>query len=212
MKREIFRLAVAAVLLAGLVLPLAGVWALEPRFDVTPFAAYRVSGEFQAASEAAGDPKDGRGWGLSAGLYRDPYSIYELLFSRRDAGLAGADQATAGVNVRVEYLHLGGTLLFPQPRGEIGFVSATLGLTRLDALAPRYEAERKFSVSFGGGVRFPLTNRLHGTLGARGYLTFVDSRTELLCLSAEGEAACLIRASGSTFWEIEGLAGLSLRF
>jgi opacity protein-like surface antigen len=212
MKLENMLCAVIVLLLSGLAVPLAGAAAAEPRFDITPFAAYRISGEFRAGSEQVTDPDDGNGWGLSAGLYRDPVSYYELLYSRRSADIGGDDPALRGADVRIEYLHFGGTLLFPQPRGEIGFVSGTLGLTRLEASEPGYDTENKFSVSFGGGVRFPLTSQLHATLGVRGYLTFADSDTGLVCVSDGGQASCLIRSSGSTFWEIEGLAGVSFRF
>lgn len=193
-------------------MPAGGTAAAEPRFDLTPFASYRISGELQGAAASLGAPGDGGGWGFSAGLYRDSEGFYELLYSRRNASLRILDAATSASNVRIEYVHLGGTLLLPQVREGVGFVSATLGLTRLEAAAPRYGSENKFSVSLGGGIRFPLAERLHATLAMRGYLTFVDSRTELVCLSAEGEAGCLIRASGSSFWEIEALAGIGLAF
>ena len=43
-------------------------------------------------------------------------------------------------------------------------------------------------------------------------MTLVDSDTGLVCVSDGGEAGCLLRASGSTFWEAEFTAGLAFRF
>jgi opacity protein-like surface antigen len=188
-----------------------------PHAEFAPFAGYRVGGEFRADGgeggvAAATDTRDGGGWGASIGLYRDHESFYELLYSRRHAGLETPDPALQGLEVAIEYLHVGGTLLFPQPRGYIGYVSGTLGLTRLDARSGDYGTEHKFSVSLGGGVRFPLTERLAATFGLRGYMTFVDSDSVLVCTSADGEASCLLRASGRSFWEAEVTAGLSFAF
>jgi hypothetical protein len=182
-------------------------------FELSPFAAYRMGGEFQAGPDtAASDVRDGNGLGLGAGWYRDAESYYELLYSRRSAGLDDADPALGDVDVRIEYLHFGGTLLFPQPRGGSGWVSATVGLTRLDASSGNYSSERKFSGSIGGGYRIPLGANLDAVLGLRAYLTLVDSDSQLVCASIDGAGRCLIQVSSSSFWELEGLAGLSFRF
>ena len=61
-----------------------------------------------------------------------------------------------------------------------------------------------------GGFRLALSANLHATLGARGYLTFVDSDTGLVCVSSEEDVRCLLQSSCSTFWE--AVAGLSFRF
>jgi hypothetical protein len=43
-------------------------------------------------------------------------------------------------------------------------------------------------------------------------VTFVDSDTDLFCVSNSQEAGCLVRSSGSTFFQAEGQLGLSVRF
>ena len=195
----------------------AGSARAEPvRMEITPFAGFRIAGDLDTGLEGEdgkpGNTDDGASWGIGIGLYRDPEGFYELLYSRRDAGLDVPGAAIQGTDVRIEYLHLGGTLLLPQPAGYTGYISVTLGLTRLDADAGGFDSEHKFSASFGGGLRFPLTDTLHATLGARGYMTLVDSDTGLVCVSDGGEAGCLLRSSGSTFWEAEFTAGLAFRF
>jgi len=202
--------------LAVLLLAAGGAYAEPVRMEITPFAGYRIAGDLDTNAEAAdgksGNTDDGGGWGIGIGLYRDPEGFYELLYSRRDAGLDVPGAPIRGTDVRIEYLHLGGTLLLPQPAGYTGYISVTIGLTRLDADSGDFDSENKFSASFGGGFRFPLTDTLHATLGARGYMTLVDSDTGLVCVSDGGEASCLLRASGSTFWEAEFTAGLAFRF
>jgi hypothetical protein len=201
---------VAAAVLAAPVMAQAQ----EPRMEFTPLAGYRVGGEFRADGGAAGtaDLEDGGSWALDIGLYRDAQSFYEVLYSRRDAGLRTADETLRDLDVRVEYFHFGGTLMFPHARGYTGYFSLTAGLTRMDARTGGYDAERKPSASVGGGVRFPLTDALGATFGARGYITFVDSDRDLICISADGQAECLLRASGRTHWEVEAQAGLTFRF
>lgn len=209
--------ALAVAILCGLSTAAAGVRAAEPRAEFTPFAAYRMGGEFRSGARdgptAGGvDTSDGGGWGADVGLYRDAESYYELLYSRRDAGLRGADPELAGVDVRIEYLHFGGTLLFPQPRGYSGVLSLTLGMTRFGASSGGYDSDHKLSGSIGGGVRFPLAGNLQATFGMRVYATLVESDNELVCVSAGGEAKCLLRSSGKTFLEAEAHAGLTFRF
>lgn len=189
----------------------------EPvRMEITPFAGYRIAGDMDTGLEGegvhSGNIEDGGSWGVGVGLYRDPDGFYELLYSRRDAGLDAPDTDLEGTDIRIEYLHLGGTLLLPQPAGYTGYVSVTLGLTRLEANSGGFDSEHKFSASLGVGFRFPLTANLQATFGARGYMTLVDSDTGLVCVSAGGDAGCLLRASGSTFWEAEFSAGLAFHF
>lgn len=185
--------------------------------EITPFAGYRVGGDLSVGSEAevgdeSGDTEDGGSWGISAALYRDPTGFYEVLYSGRNAGLETTDPDLQGAEVRIEYLHFGGTLLFPQPAGYETFISATVGLTRLDARSGNFSSEQDLSASLGGGFRIPLTDNLSATLGARGYWTLVESDTGLVCVSTGGEANCLLQVSGSSFWEVEAMAGLTIRF
>ncbi len=69
-----------------------------------------------------------------------------------------------------------------------------------------------FSGSLGGGFRIPFNDNVALNLGVRGYLTLVDSDTDLFCVSNSQEAGCLVRSSGSTFFQAEGQLGLSVRF
>jgi hypothetical protein len=207
-------LSALAALLAVTGFP-ADALAFGPSTEFTPFAGYRIAGDFRVGEEPGApraDVDDGASWGVDIGLYRDAQSYYQLLYSRREAKLRGADPALQGTDLRIEYLHFGGTLLFPQPRGYTTYFSVTVGLTRLDAGASGYDAERKFSASVGGGFRFPLTGTLEATLGVRGYMTFFDRDSDIVCVSGDGGAGCLLRTSGRSVWEAEGIAGLTFLF
>lgn len=188
-----------------------------PTFEATPFVGYRTGGKFDGessidSSEFTVDVEDGSSFGLDLGLYRDETSFYELLYSRQEAGLDSREATLAGVDVRTEYLHFGGTLLFPRDRGYTPYLSVTIGATRLSAQGGDYDSETNLSASVGGGFRFPLGKTLAATLGARAYVTLVDSDTDIFCISTGERAGCLLKSSGSTYWQGEAQLGLTARF
>lgn len=208
----------AAIAAVALGIPAPSAWADDgPTFEATPFIGYRVGGQFEAespvdSSEFEVDVEDGGSFGLDLGLYRDESSFYELLYSRQEAGLDSREAALAGVDVRTEYLHFGGTLLFPHDRGYTPYLSVTVGATRLSAQGGDYDSETNLSASVGGGFRFPLGKNLAATLGVRAYATLVDSDTDIFCISTGESAGCLLKSSGSTYWQGEAQLGLTARF
>jgi hypothetical protein len=190
--------------------------AAGPGFEIMPFGAYRLSGDLKTGDVEDGTTRtgveDGSGWGVELALYRDAESFYQVFYSRRDAGLETPDAALRGTDLRIEYFHFGGTLLFPQRGGYSTYFTLTIGLTRFEASASEYGTENRFSAALGGGFRIPFTERLSATLGVRGFSTFVSSDSDLVCISAEGQGSCLLRSSGRSYWEVEALAGLNFRF
>jgi opacity protein-like surface antigen len=192
--------------------------AQSPRFELTPFVGYRMGGEFDVpgepgAAERSVELEPGASYGIDLGLYRDPNSFYELLYSRQLASLDSSDAALRGVDVSAEYLHVGGTATFPQDENWlVPYLSLTIGATRLEPQDGSYDTETKFSASLGGGLRLPVNDNIAVTLGLRGYVTFVDSDTDLFCLSGSEGATCLLRTSSSTFFQGEAQLGLTLRF
>jgi len=197
-------------MVAGLVLAGTAAAAEPPRFEVSGFGAYRFGGEFETEATGSGVDLDDGGWGLGLALYRDPVSFYEFLYSTQRASLDRSDPVVGGLDVTTEYFQVGGTLLFPQEQGVVPYFSLTLGVTRLKASG--YSSETEFSGSLGGGLRVPVNDRLSFTLGFRGYLTLVDSDSGFFCSSVDGQGTCLVRVSGSTFFQGEATAGLALRF
>jgi hypothetical protein len=187
-----------------------------PRFEATPYVGYRAGGEFELPDTSTEpgrsiDLDEGGTFGLSLGLYRDSSSFYELLYSRQESGLDSIDATLSGVDITTEYLHFGGTLLFTEETWFVPWLSLTIGATRLDPSGGGYDSETEFSGSLGGGVRLPINERLAATLGVRGYVTLVDSDSEIFCVGS-GDLTCLVKTSGSTFFQGEALLGLTVRF
>ena len=75
-----------------------------------------------------------------------------------------------------------------------------------------YGSDTKFSGSLGGGLRLPFNDNVAATLGVRGYLTLIESDTSIFCKSDSQGGGCLVRSSGSTFFQAEALLGLTVRF
>jgi hypothetical protein len=185
------------------------------RFELTPWVGYRGGGDFDlqvTEDETKSIDLDAdTSFGIDLGLYRDSNSFYELFYSRQQASVDSHDAALHGLDVTTEYLQFGGTILFDAETWYRPYLSMTIGATRLDA-GGGYDSETKFSGSLGGGFRFPISERVSGIAGVRAYLTFIGSDTDLFCLSVNGELNCLLKSSGSTFTQFEGLLGLSVKF
>jgi hypothetical protein len=214
----------AVAMIAGLAIGLvaSGAWAEEesraefnPRVELTPYVGYRMGGQFDIEDAATDtstsvDVEDSSDWGIDLGIYRDRRSFYEILYSYQSAGLDTNDSSLKGTDLTIQYLQVGGTLLFDDHDNYVPYLSLTVGGTKFDA-GGGYGSETKFSGSLGGGVRFPIGDRFAATLGARGYLTVVNSDTEFFC-TGSGSVNCLFRTSGSTFFQGEALLGFTAIF
>lgn len=210
-RRHVLSLGLVVALLSGVV------HAETPRFEVTPFVGGRIGGGFDVEDEATSektsvDLDNGAGFGLDVGLYAHQNGFYELLYSTQETSLDADDPSVDGVDVRIDYLHVGGTALFPVDRFYMPWLSFTVGATFLDPTRGNYDSETRFSASLGGGFRFPVSERFHVVLGLRGYLTLIDSDTDLFCVSDAEGASCLVKSSGSTFFQTEGQLGFSFVF
>ena len=112
------------------------------------------------------------------------------------------------MDLRIDYLQFGGTAFFPLDSDFfVPYLSLTIGATFMEPDYGGYDSETKFSGSLGGGFRIPFNDNVALNLGLRGYLTLVDSDTSLFCVSDAEDAGCLLRSSGSTFFQAEGPAG-----
>lgn len=189
----------------------------SPRFEFTPFVGGRMGGGFDVtaadSTSSSVDLDAGVSFGLDLGLYRDDRSFYELLYSTQTTSFDSTDPLLDRVDLRVDYLQFGGTAFFPQDSDHfMPYLSLTIGATLMKPDSGAYDSETRFSGSIGGGFRIPFNDNVSLNLGVRGYLTLLDSDSSLFCVSDSGEAGCLLRSSGSTFFQAEGLLGLSVRF
>lgn len=207
--------ATAALALLGT----ASAWADgKPTAEITGFAGYRMGGQFDVNDPTTGnddsvDLQDSGSWGVDIGIYRDATSFYELLYSQQSSDLDSGDATIKRADVNVEYFQFGGTIMYPyDDNWFVPYLSLTIGATRLDVQGAGSKSDTRFSGSLGGGVRIPISENFSMTAGLRGYLTAVDSDSEFLCVGTGGSANCLIRSSGSAFFQGEALIGFTGMF
>ena len=205
--------------LAALLLALPARAEYSPRLEITPFVGYRMGGNFDVEDPVTGKQKsvdisDDASWGLDLGLYRDDHSFYEFLYSSQSAEFESRDPTVDGVDLKTQYWHLGGTVMFPQDTSQndwlVPWLSLTIGATEFSPGGP-YDSETEFSASLGGGLRIPFSENFALNLGLRGYVTFVDSDSAIFC-TGKGDLNCLVKTSGSTYFQGEGTIGVSITF
>lgn len=184
------------------------------KFEVTPFAAYRVGGSFdEKDGDGRVDLNDSNAQGIMFNIKANPNGQYELLYARQstDAITQGFLVNDPSFNLEVEYFQFGGTYLFD---GETTrpFLALTAGLSRFDPGTVGLDSESFFSASLGGGVQLNATGRLGVRFEARIFTTFVDGDSNIFCASEEGTGTCLIRVDAKILTQWEARAGLVFRF
>lgn len=181
------------------------------KYSIAPFAGYRFGGRFTIAdTNTRLDALDRVSYGIALDVATDSQAQYELFYSRQSTRLS--PQSPGLSNTVIEYLHIGGTVnLGESPRLQPYFIG-TLGATRFSPDSPLGRDRIYFSGSLGGGLRVPFNSHLAVRLEARGFATFFSSNTAVFCRSDQAGGVCLIRGSGSTFFQGEALAGLSYTF
>lgn len=186
----------------------------EPRYEITPFAGYRVGGEFDDRDDFISlEAGESNAWGITVNGRADQNTQWEVLYARQstDVDTLAVVPGSPALDLDIDYLHIGGTYLFDSQPGQ-PYIVATLGATRFDPEPSRYDAKTYFSGSLGAGWKIALGRRLGLRFEARGFATFLDTDTSLFCESTEAGGSCLIIGSGDVFAQWEARAGLSFRF
>jgi len=211
--------AVFAAVLAVLVYACAGSAAAQEQayaFELAPYGGYRFGGTFAAADSGTSiELDDSASFGLIFNARHSPDTQWEALYAHQETtadtaglglGLGGAD-----LDLGIDYLHGGGTYLFDSAWGR-PFLSATVGMTRIDVQNAGFDDDVFFSFSMGLGVQFRPTERLGLRLEARGFGTLVDSDTDIFCRTGPDENVCAVRIDGDVMWQMEAIAGVVFRF
>ena len=194
--------------------PLAAAQGNWFKFEVTPYAAYRMGGSFDEENGAGGVKlNDSSAEGILFNFAANANGQYELLYGRQrtDADTLGFFANDPTIDLQVEYLQFGGTYLF-DGESTRPFIALTLGGTRFDPRFDSLGSESFFSASFGGGLQIRARERLGIRLEARVFTTFVDDDSTIFCSSNNGAGACLVNIESRTLSQWEARAGLVFRF
>lgn len=185
-----------------------------PRFELTPFGAYRFGGEFeQTDTNSALELDEARSFGLVFDMRVDADRQWEIFYSRQETELDtdGLFSNEPVLDIDVDYLHLGGTYAFDSDVGR-PYIVATIGVSRFDPRPSGFDSETFFSLSFGGGVKLFPSKRLGLRLEGRFFWTLLDDDSEIFCRTGFDTNFCRIRVDGNAFFQWQTMAGLVFRF
>jgi opacity protein-like surface antigen len=187
--------------------PARAAWEIE----VTPWAGYLFGGSFQeSTTNDVLHVNDSPSFGFIVDLLDTPRAYYELVYSFQRTDLGGDDTSggTRDLDLDIHYLHVGGMYEYPRERTTL-FIAAGLGLT---ALVPADgDTSNNFSLSLGGGVKVPLSERVGLRLEGRGYLTLFSDNTQIFCASSGAGGGCAVGVEGDSLGQLQLLAGISFR-
>ena len=187
---------------------------MEPRFEITPYAAWRGGGKFSDTETDAGFKlRESSAYGLTINGAVSRNTQWEVFYARQstDAAPMGALSGANLFDMDIEYLQIGGTYLFDGEKVQ-PFVALTVGASRFDPRPVGFSGQTFLAGSFGGGWKFNLARNLGIRLEARGYGTLVEKDSRLFCESDGGVGTCLIVLDGKFLSQWEVRAGLTLRF
>lgn len=185
--------------------------------EITPFVGYRLGGDFDLqpgdpnGSEMNVDAESGTSLALAVNFRIDELSQYEIFYSRQNTNLDPGSPIGAA-DLKVEYLHIGGTLIVDEMRRIQPYILGTIGATRLQVDAPATREKTGFSVSLGAGLRVPVSERFSLRLETRGFLTFLDTDSAVFCTSGSFGGLCALQANGSSFFQYDFMAGAAYAF
>jgi hypothetical protein len=180
------------------------------QIEITPFYGYQFGGGFE-------DEETGKDYDLSGGpcvggmvdFHVNEISQVEFYYSHQETELEAGRPfpSSSFFDMDVDYYHLGGTLLLSDEQLQ-PFVVGTLGLTHLSPEPSAFGSLTRFSLGFGGGVRYFPTENLGLYLAGRGLYTFVEGDTHITIES--GTSTIRIEANG--LWQAVLQAGAIFRF
>jgi len=191
----------AAMSICGLPVPAPG-----QTIEVVPLAGYRFNNDlFEAAAnrpvDLDGAPVVGGALNVAIGDGR----WLESLFTRQQAEVT-VPRSPVRSRVVVDQLLGGGRQEFGV-RGARPFFTGLLGLTRYGV--DGHDAEVRFTIGAGGGVRVPVLRRIGVRLDSRVLTTFVDLDARA---AACGPGLCLVAVDASVVWQFEFTADVIVVF
>lgn len=179
-------------------------------FEITPYGGYiwtRGYDVMLGGQRGNLDMRESLDFGVTVGYaVRDSLAQVELIYSHQDADVFfefSGEEVDYG-QVSIDHLHIGG--LFGVPSGN------TVWFTTLSLGASRWAAEGgddawRFSLMFGLGAKYPISDRFGLRFQARVPYMFVEDSAKYAC----NESGCLSSAGGHSMWQFDLIVGLIIK-
>lgn len=187
--------------------------------EVTPFVGIRLGGTFDIQPDG-GLPvqatlHDATGYGFSAGVRFDDFSLVEFRWTRAASPLRfGSPFTLAGESVgdvTLNQFHADFTREFviPEVRGLRSFLTASVGLTHLGAADDGFT---RFSFGFGAGLKQFLSSRLAIRGEAQWLPIVLDPSVSGFACGTVQFGGCLVVLNGDLVQQFQLTVGPVLRF
>lgn len=181
------------------------------RFEVTPFVGYRVGGNFRLVDTGQSVKVDDHvSLALAVDFRAADWTQYELFYGRQSTRLSA--DSLAPTPVKVEYLHIGGTVALDDTQYLKPYLAGGLGVTRLTPDSAAGSDDTRFSISLALGLHVPVSRHFSLRFEGRGFLTPINTDSAIFCHSDQSGSLCELHASGSVFFQFDFLAGATYAF
>jgi opacity protein-like surface antigen len=197
------RYVLSAILVVAIFLPLTATATVE----ITPMAGYRFGGNLEDQDGVNVNLKSGATGAVAIDFDYERDTQIELFWSRQTTTLDD-NPGFPRFDLDIDYIHLGGTILFP---GEFDFIPYGAGGAGVTIFTPDqadFGSETRFSVSLGGGIKYFPVKHVGLRLEGRGYVTWFPESGALFC----SDNTCTTYLEGDAMFQFEGLAGVIVRF
>ncbi len=162
----------------------AAVFAQPGRFELTPFAGYRLAGDFDANSNRAFDPRlnveveESAAYGVTLDIPLSPNWQIEIMANRQQSAFR-VDQGFLEPSAElgdVDLTTVHGGILLQWGDGQVNpYIVASAGITRIEPKFRDLDSEDRFSSSVGGGAKIFFSENVGLRLEARGFWTDLDT-------------------------------------
>jgi hypothetical protein len=134
----------------------------------------------------------------------------EVYLSRQDTRLTTTGLFTGNplFDLSIDYLHVGGLVLYGHGDDMRPFISGTFGITQMRPRRADLSTETKASIALGGGGKVFLNRQIGLRFEVRGIYTAMDANGDIFCANG----GCAIKVSSSGFIQTEFSASLIARF
>ena len=186
--------------------------------ELMPMAGYTFGGTFDDnVNDDDLDIDESSSYGFRVAydsVYDSHFAGYntqiEFIYSKQETEVTsdGLFPDDALFDMDISYYHIGGTIFMNKNSKVEPYFNGSLGLTTFDPDESSADSLTRFSMGFGGGVRYFPIERLGLCLGARGLVTFVDS--EFSSYSESGGAH--VEIESDTLWQFQIYGGLVFVF
>jgi len=176
---------------------------------VTGFLGARLNQEIHdQASNSDASLSSGLTQAISIGWKYDTKAEGELLFSSSKQSVSISGDKQVNLTSYVQYLHLGGKILFTDNSPLSANIGLGVGITYFNPSQAQYDEKTALSANMSGGLRYQLSPSVALRSELRVYMTRFNTENHLFC-SANN---CLLELDGSVYLQSEMLMGIEYKF